>query len=464
MYIRPFSALPSSEVHFRFKEANRPSTNHAATRPKAPRSSKSVGRQKIRAQSGSARIRQLHEPSTASKKGIFAALNPQQKEMKLSIRNCKQRKQSVSAHTKNRKSHNRLFSRPVTSDGTYASRSKGTEHTNNVRCTHTPRLMARDAASGRQEFSADFAHTFGYDISSSIHFNDQPQPGCKNCEKIINHADAKELQLLIYKMEKLVDKERMKPLPGSDEEIPLKDEAPDSTSMRDVLCPDPEMLKADDNMVIANSKLLRQNVRVAAPTKDAKRCAEWRSSPAVIFAAPETVETPKKINSTRMVQFARKRAFRASIRRPKTAVVRKFDHLSGFFRKLSKTREHIPVSGTASRERPKVPVKQNLCQAESLVYPPRVQNSVTSAFRIAKRAYTKINEAQPQPQNAKPTKTALQLSSEAWKIQSPRFATTVAHKRLQEDVARLEKAVAVSKHKIMHDLTLLLHPANHNSF
>eukprot|EP00505_MAST-04D_sp_SCG-Rhode-Island_P001849 Stramenopile-MAST_4_protein_1849 len=303
--------------------------------------------------------------------------------------------------------------------------------------------MARDAASGRQEFSADFAHTFGYDISSSIHFNDQPQPGCKNCEKIINHADAKELQLLIYKMEKLVDKERMKPLPGSDEEIPLKDEAPDSTSMRDFLCPDPEMLKADDNMVIANSKLLRQNVRVAAP---------------------ETVETPKKINSTRMVQFARKRAFRASIRRPKTAVVRKFDHLSGFFRKLSKTREHIPVSGTASRERPKVPVKQNLCQAESLVYPPRVQNSVTSAFRIAKRAYTKIKEAQPQPQNAKPTKTALQLSSEAWKFQSPRFATTVAHKRLQEDVARLEKAVAVSKHKIMHDLTLLLHPANHNSF
>ena len=101
MYIRPFSALPSSEVRFRFKEARRPSTNHAATRPKTPGSTKSMGRQNIRAQSGSTRFRQLYEPPTVSKKGIWAALNPQQKEMKLSMRSCKQRKQSVSAQAKN---------------------------------------------------------------------------------------------------------------------------------------------------------------------------------------------------------------------------------------------------------------------------------------------------------------------------------------------------------------------------
>ena len=101
----------------------------------------------------------------------------------------------------------------------------------------------------------------------------------------------------------------------------------------------------------------------------------------------------------------------------------------------------------------------------SVAYPPRIERGAFEApldnAHINAHISFNTNRARLEAQSkTSPIKTALALSSQKWKMHSPR-PVSPTHLRLQEDVKRLENAVKTSKTKILKEIDVLLHPSNY---
>ncbi len=512
--MRPFSAVcpgvPTTHNRFTFQTAKRPSTNHASSRrsksflsqkvnvgarPQTHQSSRRPSRpattsRTTRPSTTSSRKRQLYVPPNVAKKGIWAALNPPEPPRPNS--NAKPRVQSratTSMGFRNTSTPQPFFSnqrssRPLTAAAAVVQSRRVQRGAKNVQHVNPSRGQSRiGIRGGRPQSSLSIsrpASSMAYEIPNAGYLNapiveQNPEATEEQIgEEPRFHADAKELYRLIERMEEQLESEKMRPVPGTTSTTYDNDAKSD-------------MLRQDiDNMI--NSSAEMPAVEISKPASvneetvkqiflDALRSNNRSSSSRAVPREEEVAEIEGSVDpatnttnntgpSIKISNAERKAQFRANANRPSSSSVRRYGHKFSFGNTaIQKRRKKGNSIVLGNGKRMIVPNStgraKSAANRRAVAYPPRIERGAfVSSSGNPKPSYSTNRARLEAHANTSPIKTALALSSQKWKMHSPR-PVSPTHLRLQEDVKRLETAVKTSKTKILKEIDALLHPANH---